>query len=62
MIRVLPENNTQEGAGVDCEHLAIELETDPVRLTNSITYCHIFTCVACRLTARVIEHKAVIAP
>lgn len=46
----------------DCEHLAIELETDPVKLTHSITYCHVFTCVACRLTARVIEHKAVIAP
>jgi hypothetical protein len=48
-----------EGASVDCEHLAIELESDPMNLPNSISVAHRFTCIGCRLSALVIEHQAV---
>jgi hypothetical protein len=43
---------------VDCEHLAVELETEPVRLSNSITVSHTLTCVVCKVSARVFEHVA----
>ena len=44
---------------MDCEHLAIEVETRDMKLSNSITYSHTLRCAACRLSAIVFEHVAV---
>ena len=45
---------------MDCEHLAVELDSQPVKLINTITVAHWFTCIACRTKAVVIEHQAVL--
>ena len=43
---------------MDCEHMEIELDSQPITDLATLTYAHWFTCTRCRLKACVV-HTAV---